>query len=318
MSQLLKRYLERRYIDRRDKLISSLFKSAGDYLRSRKVWKRLNQKAYHNEHKGAPQSIHIATYTGDNPTVKSIQNFLNKFRHPAIDAAIIQGSISTGQEIPFSDVDGILIIDLKKITSRKNLIQLHTIVHESAHIMKKQDLLQHHGWSILFKQELKRYPDSTIPSILLSKGKVIFPANDIALQIIIDPTHQDYTALYEDLCSGIYRRLNKPETYKKYYYTKLLISECLLLPSAFLQALEKKPIWKEDSFRRIPEYLNEEHLNTLNSLSAIRKDWQNYFSGKNKNEEVSDKLSTLLRTGLSNRIKDLIDHFDSILENQGT
>jgi len=318
MSHLLKRYLERRYIDRRDKLISAFFKTLGDYLRSRKVWERLNHKGYHNKHEGATVNIHIEKYKGDNPAVKSIQHFLIKNHHPAIDAAIIQGSIATGQENAFSDFDGILIIDLKKITSRKSLVQLHSIVHESAHIMKKQDVLQHHGWSILFKQELKRYPDSALPSILLFKGKAIFPDNDLDLQIVIDPSHQDYNTLYEDLCNGIYRRLDKPETFEKYYYTKLLISECLLLPSAFIQALEKKPIWKEDSFQRISVFLNEEHTKTLDTLSEIRSNWHNYFTGRSKNELVNKNLSDLLRNKLSDRIKDLIDHLDNLLENQET
>lgn len=318
MSHLLKRYLERRYIDRRDKLVSAIFGKLGAYLRSRKVWKRLNNKAYHADHEGDPKTIRIQSYAGNNPTVKSVQNFLKKFRHPAIEAAIVQGSISTGQENAFSDFDGILLIDLKKITSRKNLVQLHTIVHESAHIMKKQDVLQHHGWSILFKQELKRYPDSSLPALLLSKGKVIFPETELDLQIIIDPDHQDYNTLYENICNGIYRRLNHPETFKKYYYTKLLISECLLLPSAFIQAIERKPIWKGDSFSKIEVYLNKEHLTTLSRLSDIRDNWHIYFNGKRKNEPVNTKLSALLMNELSEPIKDLIDYLDKKLEIQGS
>lgn len=316
MSQLLKRYLERKYIDRRDQLLASVFPSLAAHLRTQKVWNRLKNKTLYAEHAGQLNVIDIDLYTGDNAATRSIQKFLGKFKHPAIRAAIVQGSIATGEEIAFSDFDGILLIDRNKITSRKNMIQLETIVKESAHIMKKQDTLQHHGWSILFQQDLKRYPDAELPSLLLRQGKVIYPDAPLRLELVIDPRHQDYTILYENLCNGIYRRLNHPSTFKKYYPLKLLISECLLLPAAFLQAIEKTPVWKGDSFGKIAAQLEPQDVATLTKLSEIRQRWPEYYHGKSKRQPVAPELVAIFNGGLAEKIKDLIDHLDEKLEIQ--
>lgn len=316
MSQLLRRYLERKYIDRRDQLLASVFPALAANLRARKVWNRLKNKTLYAEHEGTLNVIDIGVYNGQNPATLSIQKFLRKFRHPAIRAAIVQGSIATGEEIAFSDFDGILLIDRNKITSRKNMIQLETIVKESAHIMKKQDTLQHHGWSILFQQDLKRYPDAELPSLLLRQGKVIFPDTPLRLELVIDLRHQDYNIVYENLCNGIYRRLNNSNTFKKYYPLKLLISECLLLPAAFLQAIEKSPVWKGDSFDKIATQLDQQHLNTLNQLSEIRQRWPAYYDGKSKRQPVHPELAAVFNGGFAEKIKDLIDHLDDKLEIQ--
>lgn len=314
MSQLLKKYLERRYIDRNDKAISSLFPRLGAFLRHRKVWHRLQKKAYHPPHEGEVKEFTIAPYNGTNATTLRLQSFLNKINHPAIKAAIVQGSIATGEEISFSDFDGILLIDIHAIQSKRLLSDLHKIVHESAHIMKCQDPLQHHGWSILFKQELNRYPDAELPSVLLEKGKVLFPLMPLQISLVINNEHQDYRALYESLCNGIYRRLELPSTFNSFYHTKLLISECLLLPAAFLQALEHKPVWKAESFEKIKAHLNTDQLRVIQQLSDIRTNWGNYFTGKTKKAPVHPDLSKLLLNSLKQKIQELILEMDKKLE----
>ncbi len=313
MSQLLKQFLERRYIDRNDKAISSLFPALGKYLRTRKVWKRISHKGFHQHHEGPIKDLTVAAYEGTNATALRIRKFLEEFKHPAIIAAIVQGSIATGEENAFSDFDGILVIDKDAITSKRKLDDLHTIVHESAHLMKKQDVLQHHGWSILFKQEFKRYPDAELPSILLEKGKVIYPSCAFKFSLVIDPAHQDYQALYENLCTGIYRRLGNTSTFQNNYYAKLLVSECLLLPAAFLQALENKPVWKADSFERIKTYLPLSQQAVINDISEIRSNWDKYFTGHRKKSPVQPELSNRLQKELSIKIKELIDEMDKIL-----
>lgn len=316
MSQLLKRYLERRYIDKNDKTISTLFPALGNYLRNRKVWKRLTSKAHHKHHEGPVKDITVSVYDGNNATALRIRKFLEEFRHPAIKAAIVQGSIATGEETAFSDFDGILIIDKDAIQNKRQLSDLHKIVHESAHLMKKQDVLQHHGWSILLKQEFKRYPDAELPSVLLEKGKMLFPAESYKISIVIDPEFQDYLILYENLCNGIYRRLDHSNTFQSNYHTKLLVSECLLLPAAFLQAIEKKSIWKGDSFERIVNYLPAEQMRTINTISDIRSNWGNYFTGKKKKTPVNSELAAILQKKLNADIRDLIEVMDNRLANQ--
>lgn len=316
MSQLLKRYLERRYVDRNDKAISTFFPGLGSFLRTRKVWNRLKKKSKYNHHDGEAKTITIESYTGRNTTAERIRSFLKEFKHPAIKAAIVQGSIATGEEIAFSDFDGILIIDQDAIQSKRLLRELHKIVHASSQFMKRQDLLQHHGWSILFQHDLKRYPDAELPLVLLERGKLLIPEGSYTLSAVIDPTHQDYNTLYENLCTGILRRLEKPSTFTSIYHTKLLISECLLLPAAFLQSLNNKPVWKADGFLTIKSLLPPEELQLIDEISEIRNNWQRYFDGKSRKSPVHAELADILKKRLSQRIRKLISSMDTILEAQ--
>ena len=313
MSELLKRYLERRHIDRNDKAVSGLFPSLGAYLRSRKVWKRLQNKAHHQRHEGHPTTIHISGYEGKNKTAQTIQHYLQTHKHPAIKAAFVQGSIADCEETAFSDFDGILLIDPAEIYSASQLRVLHKIVHKTAHLMKKMDPLQHHGWSVLLSTELNRYPDAQLPSLLLEKSKCLYPSTGFSVTIKVDPAHQDYSILYEDLCQGIYKRSAQESTLQQFYYSKLFISECLLLPAAFLQALNKKPIWKKDSFELIQQHLPARHLETIASVEKIRAEWSTYYKGQNAKQKPDNQLSNQLQS-LFPAMKALIDEMDRILK----
>lgn len=315
MSELLRKYLERKYVDKNDRTVSLLFPALGRMLRNRKVWNRLNKKGKHSHHEGPVKEISVPVYEGQNTTAIKIREFLNNFKHPAIKAVLVQGSIATGEETVFSDFDGIIIIDRDAIQNKRKLDDLHKIVHESAHIMKRQDVLQHHGWTILIKQEFKRYPDAEIPSVLLEKSKVLYPATPVNFSIVIDPAFQDYKILYENLCNGIYRRLDNNKTFESYYHTKLLISECLLLPAAFLQAIYCKPVWKADSFDQIKALLTSDQYQVIESICEIRRNWGTYFNGKRKSA-VHPDLIHLIQKNLNARIKDLIEVLDAALEAQ--
>lgn len=313
MSELLKRYLERRYIDRNDKAISGLFPTLGAFLRSRKVWKRLQHKAHHHRHEGDTLQLQISGYDGRNSTVHAIQQYLQLHKHPAIKAVFVQGSIADSEETSFSDFDGILLIDPAEIYSASQLRALHRIVHKTAHLMKKMDPLQHHGWSILLSSELNRYPDAQIPSILLEKSKCISSSTGYSLTIKIDPAHQDYSILYEDLCQGIYKRSANNSTLEQFYYSKLFISECLLLPAAFLQALNKKPVWKKQSFDLIQQHLSPKHLETISTIEKIRTEWSTHYQGQAGNQQPDPKLSEQIRR-LFPAMKAVIDEMDRILK----
>lgn len=313
MSELLKRYLERRYIDRNDKALSGLFPSLGAYLRSRKVWKRLQHKAHHQRHEGHPTTFHISGYEGKNKTAHTIQHYLQIHKHPAIKAAFVQGSIADSEETSFSDFDGILLIDTAEIYSASQLRVLHKIVHKTAHLMKKMDPLQHHGWSVLLSTELNRYPDAQLPSILLEKSKSIYPSSGYSVTIKVDPSHQDYSILYEDLCQGIYKRSAQNSTLEQFYYSKLFISECLLLPAAFLQALNKRPVWKKESFELIQQYLPAKHLETISAIEKIRSEWSTFYQGQAGNQKPDPRLSEQLRR-LFPAMKAVIDEMDRILK----
>jgi hypothetical protein len=313
MSELLKKYLERRYIDRNDKAVSGLFPTLGAYLRSRKVWKRLQHKGHHHRHEGDSTTLQISGYDGKNKTVQAIQQYLQLHKHPAIKAAFVQGSIADSEETSFSDFDGIILIDPVEIYSTSQLRALHKIVHKTAHLMKKMDPLQHHGWSVLLSNELNRYPDAQLPSILLEKSKSIYPSTGYSVTVKIDPAHQDYSILYEDLCQGIYKRSAQKSTLEQFYYSKLFISECLLLPAAFLQALNKKPIWKKESFEVIQQHLPATHLETIATIEKIRADWSMFYKGESARKQPDAKLSEQLRS-LFPKMKALIDEMDRILK----
>lgn len=67
----------------------------------------------------------------------------------------MHGSIGDGNEIEYSDFDGILIIDPREIKSAKHLFELHQLIKKTELLFFEQDALQHHGWAIFLLDELR-------------------------------------------------------------------------------------------------------------------------------------------------------------------
>lgn len=215
----------------------------------------------------------IETYQGKNHAVKLISDFLESHSHPAITGALVHGSIGTGEEMSYSDFDGILLIDERRIENRMALHSLIRIIRKTNAMMLHQDALQHHGWNILTVSELAQYPDDILPLVLLEKSKVIYPARKLGIQYHLQRNGLDYKKTFTRLTNSIEQKIHQGLPAESFRHFKSYISEILLLPAVCIQAATNKPVFKKESFDMIREYVQSHSLNTISKYSALRKEW---------------------------------------------
>jgi hypothetical protein len=217
--------------------------------------------------------IIIESYGGKNPTVRLISDFLESHSHPAITGALVHGSVGTGEEVKYSDFDGILLIDEKRIENRMALHSLIRIIRKTNAMMLHQDALQHHGWNILTVNELAQYPDDILPLVLLEKSKTIYPARKLNIQYHLQRNGLDYKKTFTQLTRSIEQKIHRELPADSFRHFKSYVSEILLLPAVCIQAATNKPVFKKESFDMIREYVQSHSLNTISKYSALRNEW---------------------------------------------
>src|SRR5687768_3956555 len=101
------------------------------------------------------QGLQVTTepYSGNNAHVRAVMAALTRTGQ-ALSGAYVHGSLATGEEIKYSDFDGLAIISAKASadpgTKRAILHKLRSLER----IMFRFDPLQHHGWFVLEEADL--------------------------------------------------------------------------------------------------------------------------------------------------------------------
>jgi hypothetical protein len=267
----LKHFLAKGYVTKRDRILTFIIPFYGIIIAHRIFSDFEKQKP------NAPTTIKctkINIYRGENPTAKKIQSQLQTTPHDAILAALVHGSIGDLNEIEFSDFDGILLIDTSKIQHALQLHELRQLIKKTESLFLNQDALQHHGWAIFTNAELLQFSDHLFPLDIIIKSKCLFPNEEYVLKAQVFSENEQYKILLKHLCASILRKTNHLNTLKNQYIFKNLLSEIMLLPSAFLQAKNYKSIEKRHSFSTLKKEFSEIDAEILDWSSEIRLNWK--------------------------------------------
>jgi hypothetical protein len=253
------------------------------------------------------QQLEIAQYQGRNSTVASISNYLQARSHPAIIAAFVQGSIATGEEIAYSDFDGIVLVNESRLENAYAVESLLEILEKTGAMMLQHDALQHHGWNILTDSELAAYPDSELPLVLLENSKVIYPVRKINLYYNLLVEQEDYKKTLLQLCSSLTSKAESNSPARTFHHFKSWVSQVLLLPAVYLQAKENKPVFKKESFNRLHE-LPATAAGIIQQYSKLRREWNQQEATINaelnfKRWSATGKLADRLATPVPERYK---------------
>jgi hypothetical protein len=244
--------------------------------------------------------LEIGPYQGKNATVKSISDYLQSRSHPAITAAILHGSIASGEEVPYSDFDGILLINDKRLENLYSIESLIDILQRTEFMMLQQDALQHHGWNVIMESELANYPDSELPLVLLENSKVIYPSRKISIYYNLYEQECDYRKCLLELCSSLTSKAESNSPSRSFHHFKSWVSQLLLLPAVYLQAKNNKPVYKKDSFARLHE-LPSSATTIMRQYSQLRSQWNQEeaivnremnFRKWNAAGKIADQLAT--------------------------
>jgi hypothetical protein len=266
----LKLFLEKGYITKLDRKLSLLLPFYSSQI-AKRVFSKINTAAH--SHAGSYYQVTPSAYKGNNTVVKLIQQQLQESTLTSIKAAIVHGSIGDGNEIGYSDFDGIVIVDANEIKNVENLLELHQLIKKTELLFFEQDALQHHGWAIFLLNDLRDFKDHLFPLELIQNGKTIFAADGFTIEAQNTSEKDQYKAVLNNLCSSIVHKASHLSTLRNQYIFKNLLSEIMLLPAAFLQAKYYKTISKKESFYNLKNDFPTIDITILNWASDVRQNW---------------------------------------------
>ncbi len=202
--------------------------------------------------------------------INSLRNLIvSKYEH-LFFAVIAHGSVGTGEIVPFSDFDGLLIVNDEYVDSKL----LNEFKKKSMNLIYRFDPLQHHKWFEISKSSLDNYPQDYFPNEILSHSKLIYPiASSITLDITFNNSNVDYKKSLFHIISLL--ELQKETNWEKenLYQLKSYLSKIMLLPSLYYSAKSSRGIFKKDSFEAVKNEFTEQEWMVIESASKIRKEW---------------------------------------------
>lgn len=224
--------------------------------------------------------IDFPVYSGANKDLIEIKSQLMKIRHH-LTGAFVHGSYATGEEIPYSDFDGLIILNSKILSDEKKLAEVAFTLHGLRSIMHRIDPFQHHGWFVLSENDLTNYPEWFLPVAVLHHSRSLI--GDISLTLRVqEKSDVDLKKSFLRLCESIQRKLSDKTRKWNLYQLKAIFSEFMMLPASYVQARDKKGIFKKYSFQEMEKDFPADDYAVMNEVSSIRSQWNVKLSSQDR------------------------------------
>ena len=213
--------------------------------------------------------VHISQYNFDNKHVLKIKSLIEKKYTFLFKMVIIHGSLGTGEEIKYSDFDGLLIVKDQWIKSQ----ELLAFKKKSFEIMLQCDPLQHHSWFELSESKLNNYPNNYLPVSVLNNSKMIFPAvSEMEFSVRLRDNVNYKEPLFTVL-NSLELKIKKNWKPKNMFQLKSYLSQIMLIPCLFYSALHDKGLFKRESFEIMRPYFSDEEWKPIKLASKARLNW---------------------------------------------
>lgn len=179
----------------------------------------------------------------------------------------LHGSLSTGDYTLYSDVDAILILKDESIQNELAFIEVQRAVLRALRHVLFFDPLQHHGFFVGVESLMNNWPSAYLPGAALQYAWPLFPLEN---PIILHEWQDRHLAVvaFEKLA----RAVQKARIPKNLYDAKHFLSQFMLLPAIYLQALGR-PVYKRESFSIVREQFRD-HWKPVEEATRMRADWQ--------------------------------------------
>ncbi len=213
----------------------------------------------------------IPPYAGSHPAVLRMMEWLAPLRDDLVHA-VVHGSLATGEEIPYSDFDGIVILKDETVGDAGRLAAVAQRLSRSRRIMLDLDPLQHHGWYVLNESSLARFDESRFPSILFERCRSLVPALPARITWCSAGPPADGQA-FQAYCRNLSTLLTKPHPARNLYSLKSILSRFMLLPSLFHGAKHRAAIHKKESFDVVRDAVPQGRWEVMDAVSDLRLAW---------------------------------------------
>ncbi|MFY0604911.1 MAG: nucleotidyltransferase domain-containing protein [Flavobacteriaceae bacterium] len=214
--------------------------------------------------------MYIDYYKDKLELTKSLQELIARKYKDVFYAVIVHGSVATGEVIPYSDFDGLIIVKDSYVNSKK----LKQFKRSSMKYILKFDPLQHHGWFEMSESELLDYPESYLPTSVLEKAKLLYPITP-GIELNISRTNiPDYKTGLLRMMDQFEKRDSNGWRPKNIYELKSVMSQLMLVPCLYFSAKNNAGIFKRESFDAVRGSFTTSEWLAIKVCSQIRKDWK--------------------------------------------
>ena len=199
---------------------------------------------------------------------------------------IIHGSVATGEVVSgWSDVDLLVIARESAWADAESFLRARACLRAVEERMYEFDPWQHHGVQVVAEDDLRFYPESWLPLVVLRHGASLLGAGKLTFSVRDsreerEERFQGIVKLFEQaVVAGELRHHGKDGVFlqddfrnaaKTFYQFKYFVSVVLLLPSLWLELVEA-PVFKKDSFYLIDEHFSEGDLELVRACEAVRR-----------------------------------------------
>lgn len=223
------------------------------------------------------QNLMIKPYEGTNQTAISLRNCALSQIKEDIEDIIIHGSIADETTCHYSDFDCLIILKDDVLQSVQRLSRLAAKLWKWQKLMLKTDLLQHHGWFVVFSSDFKCWDQTYLPAEALACSKSLLQKKEYELKIFTNPI-EDFKTPFLKLCNELLAITDLKISRMNSYEIKTFISRFFLMPALYYQARYKKGVYKKDSFSLAKNDFAENTWKPVKELSLLRLEWQQAFS----------------------------------------
>ena len=163
--------------------------------------------------------------------------FFSNVKFNSVYSIIIYGSHSTGDNIAFSDIDILVILNDYVAHTKKQLVSdlnKLAIIHK---ILFKQDPLMHHGLSFENLSNFNLYSEKILPLETIKHSKYLYGSKSLNISLMEEDGTSDLSInRLKYILSELINNYNFNKKKMQFdYYLKYYISGILLIPSLFLQ-----------------------------------------------------------------------------------
>jgi len=221
---------------------------------------------------GKVLSYSIPIYNGSVQAVTDISNYLKSTISEFLVGAYVHGSLATGENIGYSDFDGLLILKNELFTDPSQLKNVAEHISKSYSLMIQFDPLQHHGWFVLTESDLSDFPNSYFPTVLFDHAASLLD-HGTQLKITTEPAQAGFSGQLKRLAHSVIGKLDSGKGMKNMYTLKGMLSEFMLLPSLYLECKTGQGVFKKYSFEQAKCEFQEHEWKIMDEVSGIRSKW---------------------------------------------
>ena len=235
-------------------------------------------KSYHEfrvMEEGSKMEFQLDYYSGSNKNVLALIQELERAGSQFIECVILQGSLATNEEVGYSDLDAMVVLNSRSFQSSKSLMSVIEELWKLYRNVAKQDILQHHGWFVTTQELLSTHFDDFFPAQIFKKSCFLYSVSEeesVKLRLVQD--NQLYRKAFMQTALQTIKELETGTYVSNMYNLKSCLSKFMLLPSLYYQCTRSKGVYKADSFQLVKSDFTEKEWEVMDFASELRQNWR--------------------------------------------